>query len=235
MRAARCTVFILFLPAAAFALEPGAAYDLELRDGSTLRRATFRGHEADGDLFEVASVAGVLRIRDYQVISSPQPRSYLLTVAAAGMLPQNQQQLGFEYGLALQASGAFQIFPAGSTWIPYLVITAGFARFTGSKALLAGPDLGIGPGWFWPLSHDGAHNLHTAATAGSGFYQLLNQNLDQTYRQTTFCATLQFGYMYRTGKWGLSLAYAQQYIYDQNLPLFAGGVRAAVTHFGGGA
>lgn len=235
MRAARCIVILLLLPAVASALDPGQAYDLELRDGSTLRRAVFRGHEPDGDLFEVASVSGLLRITDYRVIPRTPSHRYMLAVAAGGMRPQNQGQLGFEYGLALQASGAFVLFPGSDPWIPHLVVAAGFARYSGTKALLAGPEVAMGPGWIFPLSQGGVHNLNIAATIGSGFYQLLNQSLDQTYRQTTLCAGLQVGYTYRMGTWGLSLAYAQQYIYDQNLPLFAGGLRAAVTHFGGGA
>lgn len=223
------------LNAAAPTLVVGQSYELELADGSRLHRAVYRGKEGGHDLFELTSIVGNVKLADFKIIETRRPAGWLIAAGISAALPLNQADLGFSQGLGGQLGGSIPVFSSGAFWLPRLTGAAGFLRYSGSKALLSGPDVMAGPGWLLVLGDAQRHWLQLTALAGAGFYQLLNQNIGQTFAQNTFVATLEAGYLYRFARWGAGLSYVQQYIHDEKLPFTAGGLKFVFVYFGGDA
>lgn len=227
--------FVLVCPLVAEALSPGQAYDLELPDGSRLNGAVYRGVEAGVDSFELVSVVGRVRLKEYRVVPRQKPLPWFIMAAPAYYLPLNQQQLGFSQALGINLAGSIPIFARSNFLIPRAVVSAGFTRYLGNKALLSGPELAAGPGWLIPLSKTARFFAVFTLTAGTAFYELLNTNLNRTFSETTFLGTAELGVGIYLARWGVICSYVQNYVYDEKLPLFSGGVRVAAVYFGGNA
>ena len=239
MNANRAGFFFLLLLAAPMLLRAqdtpviGQAYDLELSDGTRLKNAIYRGKKDTSDSFEVKSVVGLLQLRDYRVLPPHRPLGFMLTAAMQYQAVYDQKHLGFNEAIAGVASLSLPVFSVAPAYIPRLFTSAGFTRFSGSKALLSGPEATAGLNWLVQLAH--AHFLFINLSAGAGFYRLLNQSLAETFTQNTFIAVGEAGYALRFARWGLTLSYIQQYVHDLKLPLNAGGIRFGAVYFGGNA
>ena len=229
-----CLVLLACSSLVAEKLTPGETYTLELADGSRLHSAVYRGVEAGVDSFELASVVGRVRLKEYRVARPPAKIPWMLAIAPGYELPLNQKELGFTQGLAIHLTGSAPLFGDAHLAIPRVVANAGFSRYSGSKALLSGPELALGPGWLLPLGTSAWFALFHL-TAGTAFYELLNVNLNQTFTQTTFVANAELGFGRRMSGWGITCSYVQSYLYDEKLPLVSGGVSIGAVYFGGNA
>ncbi|GAB4423900.1 MAG: hypothetical protein OHK0011_04110 [Turneriella sp.] len=221
------------LPIRAQELIPGQAYELELTDGSRLNGAVYRGQEAGVDSFELATVVGRVRLKEYRIVQPPKQLSWMLALAPGLHLPLNQKELGFSHGVDVQLAGNIPLFKTPHFALPRLAVVAGFARYSGSKALLYGPDVTAGPGWLIPLGHGQRWFALLHLTAGAAFYELLNVNLNQTFSQTTFLAAAEMGLGLRLSQWGVMCSFAQSFLFDEKLPLVSGGIRISAVYFGG--
>jgi hypothetical protein len=228
---------LLALPALVRAQEliPGQSYDLELKDGSRLNGAVYRGQQDRIARFELPSVVGELRLKEYRVVQPQKQLPWLLTITPGLQLPINQRELGFTHALGIELTGNLPVFRNAHFALPRLALLAGFSRYTGSKALLSGPEIAAGPGWLLPLGNSERWFALFHLTAGAAFYELLNVNINQTFSQTTFLAAAEVGLVVRRAHWGVILSYVQSYLYDEKLPLFSGGVRLGAVYFGGKA
>ncbi len=233
--ASRFVLISLFVvhPLLAEELAPGELYDLELPDGSRLNGAVYRGQEAGTDSFELASVVGRIRLKNYRIIPRQKPTPWYVTAAPAYLLPLNQQQLGFSQAFGFNLAGSIPIFSSTNFLIPRGVVAAGFTRYSGSKAMLSGPELIAGPGWVLPLGRASRFFVVINFMAGAAFYELLNTSLNQTFSQTTFLGTAELGVGIRLSEWGVICSYVQNYVHDEKLPLTSGGVRFGAVYFGG--
>ncbi len=212
-------------------LNPGGSYDLELDNGSVLKEAVFRERKADADYFDLPGVGERLKIQRYRIIQPARGRFWQATAGIAAIAPLDAQALGFNAGLQFELLGAISLLRAETNFFPQLAARAGFARLSGSRAILSGPEIAAGPLWQIAFDRGRKHNLRTAIMAGSGFYELLNRNIETIYAQTTFIAIGQIGYLYRTGHWGYALSYTHTWFFDTNYPLHAGGLSLAATYF----
>lgn len=222
-------------PLVADNLSPGELYDLELPDGSSLNGAVYRGQEAGADSFELSSVVGRIRLKDYRVVPRQKPQPWYVMAAPAYYLPLNQQQLGFSQALGFNLAGSIPIFSSSNFLTPRAVVAAGITRYSGSKAMLSGPELTAGPGWLIPLGRTSRFFTVFTLTAGTAFYELLNTNLNQTFSQTTFLGAAELGLGIRLSEWGVICSYVQNYVHDEKLPMVSGGVRLGAVYFGGKA
>lgn len=209
----------------------GQAYDLELSDGTRLKNAVYRGVKDGADAFELKSVVGLLQLKAYRVLPAERRQGLMAMAGMQYLLPYDQKQLGFSESLSGQLSVSLPLLRESPAWVPRLWAGAGFTRFSGSKALLSGPEISAGPAWLLTLTQN--HHLFLNLSAGAGFYRLFNQSLNETFSQNTFIALAEAGYALRLARWGVSLSYVQQYIHDSRLPLNAGGIRFAAVYFGG--
>jgi len=212
-------------------LVAGMPYDLELDNGSVLRGAVFRERLKESDYFDVAGIGQRLQIHNYRVLPSQQRRAWQATAGFGALRALDQPALGFGAALQFEIQGAVSLWGAAPAAVPQVAARAGFSRLSGDRAILSGPEISAGLLWLVPFERHQRHYLRFGAFAGSGFYELLNRNIDTTYAQTTFLSSVQLGYLYRAGKWGYALQYTHTYFYDTNYPLHAGGVAFAVTHF----
>ncbi|MCS6972361.1 MAG: hypothetical protein N2Z22_07740 [Turneriella sp.] len=230
---------VLALPIYAAPLQPGERYDLELEDGSRIRNAIYRGKKAGWEHFELSS--GLIQLKSFQVLQKqevqkpmqqkPKSTPWLLALQAGYYLPMNQPHLGFRSGLGMALAASLPI--ADNPLLPRLALKAGFSRYSGSRALLSGPEITFGPGWIFFLDSKNRLFMQFTLTSGIAFYQLLNLSLEQTYNQSTFLATGDIGFGLRFGRWGILLGYMQNFVYDRNLPLTFGNFHFAATYFGG--
>lgn len=210
---------------------PGEKYDLELNNGSVLKGAVFREQKAGADYFDVPGIGERLKIQGYKIAKPSSARPWRIAAGIAALAPLDQPSLGFTSGLQFDILGAVSLWAASAAAFPQLAVRTGFVRLSGDKAILSGPEVSAGPLWQIALDGHGRHNLSGALFAGSGFYELLNRNIESKFTQTTFIASAQLGYLYRSGQWGYALSYTHTYFYDTNLPLHTGGVALAVTYF----
>ena len=232
-------VFVLWLALPAIqgpraespALVAGMPYDLELDNGSILRGAVFRERLKESDFFDVAGIGERLQIRNYRVVRSQQRRAWQATAGLGALRTLDQPSLGFGLALQFEIQGAVSLWAAAPPMVPQMAARAGFSRLSGDRAILSGPEISAGLLWLIPLERQRRHYFRVSAFAGSGFYELLNRNIDTTYAQTTFLSSAQLGYLYRAGTWGYALHYTHTYFYDTNYPLHAGGVAFTVTYF----
>jgi hypothetical protein len=222
-------------PLMAEELVPGNSYDLELPDGSRLNGAIYRGQEAGADSFEVAALVGRIKPRHYRVLHRPKPLPWLVAAAPAYYIPFNQPELSFSGAIGFNLLASIPVFSGTNFFLPRAAVAAGFTRYSGSRALLSGPELTAGPGWVIPFGSEARFYTALTLTAGTAFYELLNTNLNQTFSQTTFLGTAEIGLGIRFSEWGVILSYVQNYLYDKNLPLTSGGVRLGAVYFGGKA
>lgn len=229
----RLLCLLLFFTGAvlAEALTPGGTYVLELPDGSRLHGAVYRGQEAGVDSFELASVVGTVRLRKYRVLPPAKKMPWLLAATPGFQLPLNQPELGFSHGLNMQLSANTPLFEGAHAALPRLAVSAGFSRYSGSKALLSGPEFAAGPGWMMALGKRWFALLNLAA--GAAFYELLNLNMNEKFSQTTLIAAAELGLGLHLSEWGLVCSYVQNYVHDEKLPLLTAGVRIGAVYFGG--
>lgn len=230
-----CLLVIPLGPLLAETLKSGEAYTLELPDGNRLHGAVYRGQEAGADSFELATVVGRVRLREYRVVQPQKQLPWILAVTPGLQVPLNQKELGFTHGLGVQLAGNIPLFENPHFALPRLALVAGFSRYSGSKALLSGPDIAAGSGWMIPLGNSQRWFALFNLTAGAAFYELLNVNINQTFSQTTFLAAAELGLGLRLSDWGLICSYVQNYLHDEKLPLVSGGVRIGAVYFGGKA
>lgn len=230
-----CLLLIFTGPGFAETLTPGETYVLELPDGSRLHGAVYRGQEAGVDSFELSSVIGRVRLKEYRVFPPPKKITWLLAVTPGLQVPLNQKELGFSHGIGVQLAGNIPLFDGAHVAVPRLAVTAGFSRYSGSRALLSGPELAAGPGWILPLGRESRWFALFNLAAGAAFYELLNVNISQTFSQTTFLAAAELGLGLRLSDWGLICSYVQSYVHDEKLPLVSGGLRIGAVYFGGKA
>lgn len=237
LHTARVTGLVLLLAASlplsaeSEPLSPGASYDLELENGSILKGAVFRERKAQADYFELPGVVDRLKIQRYRIMKPDRSRPWQATAGIAAITPLDGQALGFNAGLQFELLGAVSLLPAAQPLMPQLAGRAGFARLSGSRAILSGPEIAAGPLWQIAFDQGQKHNLRSLLMAGSGFYELLNRNIESTFAQTTFIAAGQIGYLYRTGHWGYALSYTHTWFFDTNYPMHAGGLSLAATYF----
>lgn len=215
-------------------LEVGRRYTLELPNGSILKDCVFQGREGSLSIFEISAAAAPLRLNTYRVVETPKTPPWFIAIAPALLLPQNQRELGFSQGLAIAVTASVPLWQGMTWYVPRLVGLVGFSRYSGSKALLSGPEAMAGPGWMYTFGKRSNYYMALNLTAGAAFYDLLNQKIDATFHQTTFLAAAELGYGYRFGAWAAQMSYAQNFIYDSNFPFTTGAVRLAVVYFGGG-
>lgn len=232
---AACIILLLIAPLPLIAetgnLHAGEKYDLELENGSVLKSALFREHKAGADYFDVPGLGEKLRIQNYRVLPPARPRAWHVSTSFAALAPLDQPALGFNAGLQFGVAGAISLWPAAPSVFPQVAARASFLRLSGDKAILSGPEFSAGPSWHLPLGSSKNHNLRAALFAGTGFYELLNRNIESKYSQTTFIATAELGYVYRSGHWGYAASYTHTYFYDTNFPVHAGGIALAITYF----
>jgi hypothetical protein len=235
LRSALTVFLLLVVPLSAQELIPGQAYELELKDGSRLHGAVYRGQDAGFGSFELTSVVGQVRLKDYRIVNPQKQFPWMLAIAPGLEVPLNQKELGFTHGLGVQLTGNIPVFRNAHFALPRLAVFAGFSRYSGSKALLSGPEIAAGPGWLLPLGNSERWFALFHITAGAAFYELLNVNINQTFSQTTFLAAAELGLGLRVSDWGLICSYVQSYLHDEKLPLVSGGVRFGAVYFGGKA
>lgn len=229
--AARTKVtYPVHLPSEQAGLVIGQAYHLKLPNGSELKDAVFKGNEGGVSLFEIPTVLGPLRLKEFSLVTEKKAAPWIISLSPEVLIPQNQRELGFSQGLGLHLAASYPFWR--TPFAPRLAASLGIVRYTGSRALLSGPEATAGPGWVIPFGKKQDHFIAVNLYAGYAFYALFNQALSETFQQTTFLGAIEVGYGYRYTQWAFLMSYSQNYIYDSNFPFTTGAVRFSVAYFG---